>query len=80
MLYDLTSTYVEGEAEQNPKARYRYSRDGKPNCKQVVIRAGDDSNGSSDGLRSDGGNTSDKTTMRGFLDKIEDMYGLAHPA
>ena len=37
LLYDLTSTYVEGEAEQNPKAKYGYSRDGKPNCKQVVI-------------------------------------------
>ena len=37
LLYDLTSTYVEGEAEQNPKARYGYSRDGRPDCKQVVI-------------------------------------------
>jgi len=37
LLYDLTSTYMEGEAEQNPKARYGYSRDGRPDCKQVVI-------------------------------------------
>jgi hypothetical protein len=37
LLYDLTSTYVEGEAEQNPKARYGYSRDQRPDCKQVVI-------------------------------------------
>src|SRR5487761_1159690 len=37
LLYDLTSTYVEGEAEQNPKARYGYSRDKRPDCKQVVI-------------------------------------------
>jgi hypothetical protein len=37
LLYDLTSTYVEGEAEQNPKARYGYSRDNRPDCKQVVI-------------------------------------------
>jgi hypothetical protein len=29
LLYDLTSTYVEGEAESNPKARYGYSRDGR---------------------------------------------------
>ena len=32
LLYDLTSTYVEGEAEQNPKARYGYSRDKRPDC------------------------------------------------
>src|SRR5207247_2294801 len=37
LLYDLTSTYVEGESEQNPKAKYGYSRDGRPDCKQVVI-------------------------------------------
>jgi transposase len=37
LLYGLTSTYVEGEAEQNPKARYGYSRDKRPDCKQVVI-------------------------------------------
>ena len=37
LLYDLTSTYVEGAAEQNPEAKYGYSRDGRPDCKQVVI-------------------------------------------
>lgn len=37
LLYDLTSTYLEGEAEQNPKARYGYSRDSRPDCKQVVV-------------------------------------------
>ena len=37
LLYDLTSTYVEGEAELNPKARRGYSRDGRPDCKQVVV-------------------------------------------
>jgi hypothetical protein len=36
LLYDLTSTYVEGEAEQNPKAKRGYSRDGR-DCKQVVV-------------------------------------------
>jgi len=35
LLYDLTSTYVEGEAEQNPKAQRSYSRDGRPDCQQV---------------------------------------------
>jgi hypothetical protein len=37
LLYDLTSTYFEGEMEQNPKARRGYSRDGRPDCLQLVI-------------------------------------------
>jgi len=37
LLYDLTSTYFEGAAEANEKARRGYSRDKRPDCKQVVI-------------------------------------------
>jgi len=37
LFYDLTSTYFEGEMEGNPKARRGYSRDGRPDCVQVVI-------------------------------------------
>lgn len=37
LLYDLTSTYVEGEAELNPKAKRGYSRDKRPDCKQVIV-------------------------------------------
>jgi transposase len=37
LLYDLTSTYFEGEMEQNPKAKRGYSRDGRPDCVQLVI-------------------------------------------
>jgi hypothetical protein len=37
LLYDLTSTYFEGEMEQNPKARRGYSRDGRPDCLQLVL-------------------------------------------
>jgi transposase len=77
LLYDLTSTYVEGEAEQNPKARYGYSRDGKPNCKQVVIALVMTPTGFPIAYEVMDGNTSDKTTLRGFLDKIESMYGKA---
>src|SRR2546425_13302045 len=36
-LYDLTSTYFEGKALANPKAKRGYSRDGRPDCKQVLI-------------------------------------------
>ena len=77
LLYDLTSTYVEGEAEQNPKAKYGYSRDGKPNCKQVVIALVMTPNGLPMAYEVMDGNTSDKSTLRGFLDKIESMYGKA---
>ena len=37
LLYDLTSTYIEGEGEENPKAKRGYSRDGRRDCLQVVI-------------------------------------------
>ena len=77
LLYDLTSTYVEGEAEQNPKAQYGYSRDGKPNCKQVVIALVMTPSGLPMAYEVMDGNTSDKSTLRGFLDKIESMYGKA---
>ncbi len=40
LLYDLTSTYFEGEMEENPKARPGYSRDGRPDCLQIVIALG----------------------------------------
>src|SRR6516164_11538619 len=37
LLYDVTSTYFEGQAEANPQARRGYSRDHRPDCKQVLI-------------------------------------------
>jgi transposase len=77
LLYDLTSTYVEGEAGQNPKAKYGYSRDGKPNCKQVVIALVMTPTGLPIAYEVMDGNTSDKTTLRGFLDQVEGMYGKA---
>jgi len=77
LLYDLTSSYVEGEAEQNPKAKYGYSRDGKPNCKQVVIALVITPSGLPMAYEVLAGNTADKATLRGFLDRIETMYGKA---
>ena len=76
LLYDLTSTYVEGEAEQNPKARYGYSRDKRPDCKQVVI-ALIVTPALPLAYEVMAGNTSEKTTLRDFLDRIESMYGEA---
>ena len=77
LLYDLTSTYVEGEAERNPKAKRGYSRDGRPDCKQVVVALVITPEGFPLAYEVMDGNTSDKTTLRGFLKKIEGLYGKA---
>jgi transposase len=77
LLYDLTSTYVEGEAEQNPKAKRGYSRDGRPDCKQVIVALVITPEGFPLAYEVMDGNTSDKTTLRGFLSKIEGLYGKA---
>jgi transposase len=77
LLYDLTSTYVEGEAEGNPKAKRGYSRDGRPDCKQVVVALVITPQGFPLAYEVMDGNTSDKTTLRGFLEKIEGLYGKA---
>src|SRR2546426_10521806 len=77
LLYDLTSTYVEGEAEQNPKARYGYSRDKRPDCWPVVIALIVTPAGLPLAYEGMAGNTSEKTTLRGFLDRIENLYGKA---
>jgi len=77
LLYDLTSTYVEGEAERNPKAKRGYSRDGRPDCKQVIVALVITPEGFPLAYQVMDGNTSDKTTLRGFLTKIEELYGKA---
>ncbi len=77
LLYDLTSTYFEGEAEENPKARRGYSRDGRPDCLQVVIALVISSDGFPIAYEVMNGNTADSTTLRTFLNKIEQTYGKA---
>jgi transposase len=77
LLYDLTSTYFEGECEQNPKARRGYSRDGRPDCLQVVIALVVTPDGFPLAYEVMDGNTADKTTLREFLEKIESTYGRA---
>jgi len=78
LLYDLTSTYFEGEAELIPKARFGYSRDKRSDCRQVVIALVITPDGFPLAYEVMDGNTSDKTTLRGFLKKIEEAYGQAH--
>lgn len=77
LLYDLTSTYFEGLCEQNPKARFGYSRDKRSDCRQVVVALIVTPEGFPLGYDVLPGNTLDKTTLRFFLDKIETMYGKA---
>lgn len=77
LLYDLTSTYFEGEMENNPKAKRGYSRDGRPDCLQVVIALVITPDGFPLAYEVMDGNTSDRTTLRGFLDRIEHTYGKA---
>ncbi len=77
LLYDLTSTYFEGEMEDNPKARRGYSRDGRPDCLQVVIALVITPDGFPLAYEVMNGNTSDRGTLRDFLDLIEKRYGKA---
>ena len=77
LRYDLTRTYFEGEMEQNPKARRGYSRDQRPDCLQLVIALVVTPDGFPLSYEVMKGNTSDRTTLRGFLKKIEDTYGKA---
>jgi hypothetical protein len=77
LLYDLTSTYIEGEGEAIPKAKYGYSRDQRFDCKQVVMALVITPEGFPLAYEVMAGNTSDKTTLRAFLNKIEATYGQA---
>jgi transposase len=77
LLYDLTSTYFEGEMEHNPKARRGYSRDGRPDCLQLVIALVITPDGFPLAYEVMNGNTSDRATLKSFLSKIESTYGKA---
>jgi len=77
LLYDLTSAYFEGLCDLIPKARHGYSRDGRPDCRQVVIGLVITPDGLPLAYEVLPGNTSDKTTLRTFLKLIETRYGKA---
>jgi transposase len=77
LLYDLTSTYFEGLCEQIPIAKHGYNRDGRSDCRQVVIALVVTPDGLPLAYEVFAGNTTDKTTLRQFLAKIEGMYGKA---
>jgi hypothetical protein len=77
LLYDLTSTYFEGAMEQAPKAKFGYSRDKRSDCRQVVIAVVLSPEGFPLAYEIMPGNTSDKTTLKAFLQKIQAQYGRA---
>ncbi len=77
LLYDVTSTYFEGKMDGNPKARRGYSRDQRPDCKQVNIGLVVTPEGLPIGYEVFAGNTADVTTVEDMVAMMEAKYGVA---
>ena len=79
LLYDLTSTYFESDPPfpDGDKRRYGYSRDHRSDCVQVIIALVVTPEGLPLAYEVLPGHTKDDTTLRGFLDRIEQQYGKA---
>jgi hypothetical protein len=78
LLYDVTSTYFEGAAEENPKAARGYSRDNRPDCKQVCIGLVVTREGLPVGYEVFAGNRNDVTTLEEIVKLMEEKYGKAN--
>jgi hypothetical protein len=77
LLYDLTSSYVEGVAEKDPMMRRGYSRDHRPDCQQVVIALIVNVEGFPLSYETFNGNRADVTTLEAVLRMVERKYGKA---
>src|SRR5580704_2105499 len=77
LLYDLTSTYVEGAAERNPMMGRGYSRDHRPDCEQMVIALIVNREGFPFSYETFDGNRADVSTMESILRIVERKYGKA---
>src|SRR3954454_15910994 len=77
LLYDLTSTYVEGAAEKNPMMRRGYSRDHRPDCEQMIIALIVNSEGFPFSYETFNGNRADVSPMETILRMVERKYGKA---
>jgi transposase len=77
LLYDLTSTYFEGQAGDITQARRGYSRDHRPDCKQVVLALVVTPEGFPVGYEIMDGNRLDKQTLPQMIQKVEALYGPA---
>ena len=76
LLYDVTSTYFEGQAEANPQAQRGYSRDHRPDCKQVCIALVVTFDGFPLGFEVFAGNTHDSRTLQTIVATMEARHGL----
>jgi hypothetical protein len=77
LLYDVTSTYFEGEANGNALAQRGYSRDRRGDCKQVCIGLVVSTCGMPLGYEVFAGNRSDVTTLQEIVETMEHRYGKA---
>lgn len=77
LLYDVTSTYFEGQAPRNPMAKRGHSRDHRPDCKQVCIALVVTREGIPLGYEVFDGNRVDVTTVEQIVDTMEERYGKA---
>ena len=77
LLYDVTSTYFEGQAKANPQAKHGYSRDHRGDCKQVCIGLVATQNGFPLAYEVFSGNRADVTTVEEMVEIMESKYGRA---
>jgi hypothetical protein len=77
VLYDLTSTYFEGQAAGIPKAKRGYSRDHRPDCRQLVIALIVTTEGLPLTYEIFSGNTIDVTTLKAIVATVEAKHGTA---
>ncbi len=75
LLYDITSSYFEGEVSRNPQAQRGYSRDSRSDCKQVCIGLVVTKEGIPLGYEIFDGNRHDSTTVEEVIEKMESLYG-----
>ena len=76
LLYDVTSTYFEGQTEANPQAQRGYSRDHRPDCKQVCIALVVTFDGFPLGYEVFAGNTHDSRTLQTIVATMEARHGM----
>ncbi len=76
LLYDVTSTYFEGKAERNSKAKRGYSRDHRPDCKQVCVALVVTFDGFPLGYEVFAGNTHDSKTVQEIVETMEKRHGV----
>jgi len=78
LLYDVTSTYFEGQCKKNPKAKRGYSRDKRPDCLQVCIGLVVTEEGLPVAYEVFDGNKRDVSTLEEIVEVMEEKYGKAN--